>query len=114
MRTATTRPDLIGSTSTEGLPQGPPNKNAASNVYGGAGGPIKKDRLFFFVSRQEMNQTNGLSGYRLSDAVLEPIPLGHRGTCLTPSASFATASFFAEMYVLEVNGSSLHDQEAQI
>jgi hypothetical protein len=52
-----------------------------SNQYGGAfGGPIKKNKLFFFVSYQETNQKNGLTGYGAAAATAPPIP-GNRGTC---------------------------------
>ena len=49
--------------------QGLPKPVLNSNQYGGAfGGPIKKDRLFFFGSYQETGQKNGLTGYGAASA----------------------------------------------
>ena len=71
------------------------------NQYGGTiGGPIKKNKLFFFGSYQETSQKNGLAN--LQTTTLPPIPSGNRGTCTTPNwtslaqcdaatAQFATA-----------------------
>ena len=70
---------------------GLPNRNPIlnSNVYGGAvGGPIRKDKLFFFVNYQEDDQKNELASYSSSVVQLPPPPTaaltgagGDRGTC---------------------------------
>jgi outer membrane receptor protein involved in Fe transport len=51
------------------------------NQFGGVfGGPVKKDKLFFFTSYQETRQTNGLSAAGASDPVLVGIPNIARNT----------------------------------
>jgi hypothetical protein len=73
--------------------QGLPKPVLDSNVYGGAvGGPIKKDKLFFFVSYQGVDQKNGFSAFSDSSTILPPIPTGNRGTCGGGNPSWYTIS----------------------
>ena len=49
------------------------------NQFGGnIGGPIKKDKIFFFVSYQETRQVNGVGTQGYSTPTLAPIPGGDR------------------------------------
>jgi hypothetical protein len=58
------------------------------NQYGGGiGGPIKKDKLFFFFSFQETNQKNGAATQAFATATLAPIPQGDRSN----TAAFRSA-----------------------
>jgi len=61
------------------------------NQYGGTiGGPIKKDKLFFFASYQETQQKNGATIYASGNPVLVPLPSGPRNTAAFQTALGAT------------------------
>jgi hypothetical protein len=70
------------------------------NQYGGTfGGPVKKDKLFFFVAYQETSEKNGIAGFGYSVVNLSPIPNLPRGNCpvgaTTVAGCDATAQAFA-------------------
>jgi hypothetical protein len=57
------------------------------NQFGGTfGGPVKKDKLFFFASYQRTWQANGLAAAGLSNPKLVGIPLGDRSTAAFQAA----------------------------
>ena len=86
-----------------GLPDRKPVLN--SNVYGGAiGGPIKKDKLFFFVNYQEDDQKNELASFSSSNDLLPPIPVGNRGTCNGGNPGWYSISACDSAAVAFING----------
>jgi Carboxypeptidase regulatory-like domain len=58
------------------------------NQFGGTfGGPVRKDRLFYFLSYQETRQKNGVGTNGYSTPTLPPIPAGDRSN----TAAFRSA-----------------------
>jgi len=56
-----------------------PKQVLNQNQFGGTiGGPVKKDKLFFFGSYQGTRQLNGVAAEGLTQAYLPPIPAGDR------------------------------------
>jgi hypothetical protein len=77
--------DFFRSQNAPPLPNGRPVLD--QNQFGGTiGGPIKKDKLFFFASEQETRQINGAAAYGFSTPTLPPIPSGDRSTAAFKSA----------------------------
>ena len=64
----------------------------SQHQFGGAGGgPIRKDRLFFFLSTQETRQTNGVAQQGFAAAILPPIPVGDRSNRTAFQAALGAA-----------------------
>lgn len=62
---------------------GHPRGQLNQNQFGGAvGGPVKKDKLFFFASVQETRQKNGMAAQGYSVPYLPSLPSGDRSTAL--------------------------------
>jgi len=80
---------------------GTPKPVLNQNQFGGTfGGPVKKDKLFFFVAYQETAEKNGIAGFGYSVLNLPPIPNMPRGNCplsaTTEAGCDGPAQFFAQ------------------
>jgi Carboxypeptidase regulatory-like domain len=94
------------SINSSGVPAPLPNKQPVlnQNQFGGVfGGPVKKDKLFFFTSYQETQQKNGISGYGASNVELPPLPTGNRGTCPVPTAALQASASAQEAWFTQCN-----------
>ncbi len=98
--------------STQYAGQSCPHQVLNMNQFGGTiGGPVKKDKLFFFGSYEGTRQKNGVAPQGFTDAVLPPIPGGARSTTSTSAwaqqlaALNCTNSSFGPN--LDCNGSNL-------
>lgn len=63
------------------------------NQFGGTlGGPIRKQKLYFFVSSQETRQSNGVAPQGSAAAILPPIPAGDRSDTTAFRRALGTAA----------------------
>ena len=89
--------------------KGLPKPVLNQNQFGGTvGGPVKKDKLFFFVSFQETEQKNGyVSGSTngSNSTVLPPLPqanVNNRGTCPAGATAITQCNAAAQTYAAEL------------
>src|SRR5579863_4449765 len=78
---------------------GTPKPVLNQNQFGGTfGGPVKKDKLFFFVAYQETAEKNGIAGFGYSVDNLSPIPNMARGNCPLSATTEAGCDLTAQTF----------------
>src|SRR5205814_7227666 len=69
------RNDIFNANTFFRIAAGQPRGNLKQNQFGGTiGGPIKRDKLFFFGSYQGTRQVNGVAAQGTTSATLFPVP----------------------------------------
>ncbi len=83
---------------------GTPHQTLNQQQFGGSvGGPIKKDKIFFFFSYQGTRSKNGVTALGTTfGAQLPPIPDEPRGTCPPGFGGIATCDAAAQTFAADV------------
>ena len=101
-----------------GSAPGTPKPTLNQNQFGGTfGGPVKKDKVFFFVAYQETAEKNGIAGFGYSVVNLSPIPgasesFADRGTCPLTATSEAGCDTQAQKFAAAL-GSAVCSNKGQ-
>jgi hypothetical protein len=82
-----------------------PHQVLDQNQYGGTiGGPIKRDKLFFFLSYQGTGSKNGVSTAGFTPGVvLPPIPNEARGTCPAGVVPLSACDAASQTFITDVS-----------
>ena len=79
------------------------------NQFGGAiGGPVKKDKIFFFGSYQGTRQRNGVAAQGITSATVYPIPDNRESTDFTSRLGAAMCGYAARGLQIACNGSNIN------
>src|SRR5262245_36171455 len=91
------------------LPGSPSKQILRQNQYGGSiGGPIKKDKLFFFGSYQGTRQFNGVAAQGLTSATLYPVPDNRESGDFAARLGAAMCGFPTRGIAIACDGSNIN------